>query len=163
MDGLHRLGRTDRTLLWGTAALIMFTLGAVAVARTNGGPAVVGADDSRLCYNSAGVGAACLPQPSIDFEGVAVSPSAVPAEPKMSPASPASPSVSRPAPTITRAPTAKPPASRKASKPVWAVGFSYQVGAQVSYQGGVYACLQSHTSQVDWSPVAAAALWSRVS
>jgi len=32
-----------------------------------------------------------------------------------------------------------------------------------SCQGGAYACLQSHTSQVDRSPIAAPALWSRVS
>lgn len=125
-----------------TAALIAFTLGAVAVARTDGGP-VVGADDSRLCYNSAGVGAACLPPHPAGFEDVAI-PSSTPAAP--------SPTASLPAPKVT---TTKPP--------VWAVGVAHGEGAQVTYQGGGYARPQPHTSQVDWSPVAAPALWSRVS
>ena len=136
MHGVHRLRHPDRTPLWGTAALIAFTLGAVAVARTNGG-AVVGADDSRLCYNSAGVGAACLPPPPADFEDVAIPSSAAPAKP------------------------APPPA--KPTTKQWAVGVAYGEGVQVTYQGRVYACLQPHTSQVDWSPVAAPALWNRVS
>jgi hypothetical protein len=161
--GVHRFGRTDRTLLWGTAALIAFTLGAVAITRTHGGP-VAGADDSRLCYNSAGVGAACLP-PAGGFEDVAVPPGP--------PTTPTTPTMPVPAPSVTRAttpatrpptrpPTSRPPASKK-SRPAWAAGVAYAEGAQVAYQGGVYACLQPHTSQVDWSPVAAPALWSRVS
>ncbi|WP_327005736.1 hypothetical protein OHA72_64155 [Dactylosporangium sp. NBC_01737] len=148
------MGRTDRTLLWGTAALIAFTLGAVAVARTNGG-AVVGADDSRLCYNSAGVGAACLPPPPAGFEDVAIPAGAAPAKPPPPP----SPVTSEPAPKATT----PPPTTRKPTTKKWAVGVAYGEGAQVTYQGRVYACLQPHTSQVDWSPVAAPALWSRVS
>ncbi|WP_460494532.1 carbohydrate-binding protein [Dactylosporangium cerinum] len=72
---------------------------------------------------------------------------------------------SAPAPTSaapTR-PASKPPASKKATSPAWAVGVAYRTGAQVTYRGAGYACLQTHTSQVDWSPVAAPALWSRVS
>ncbi len=165
MRGTHRLGRTDRTLLWGTAALIAFTLGAVAVARTDGGT-VVGADDAGLCYNSAGVGAACLPPPPAGFEDVAVPSSAAPTTP------PAQPTVSVPAPTPTPKPAAattstrpatKPPASKQAGPPAWAAGVAYGAGARVTYQGGVYACRQPHRSQVDWSPVATPALWSRVS
>ena len=157
MQGLHRLARTDRALLWGTAALIAFTLGAVAVARTDG-DAVVSADDGPLCYNSAGVGAACLPPPPADFEDAAI---------PTTPAAAPSPAVSGPAPRSTpKAPaTSKPPASTKAAATpaAWAPGVAYRTGTQVSYQSGVYACLQPHTSQVDWSPVAAPALWSRMS
>ncbi|MEV0561364.1 carbohydrate-binding protein [Dactylosporangium sp. NPDC050588] len=158
------MGPTDRTLLWGTAALIVFTLGAVTVARSNGGP-VVGADDTHLCYNSAGVGAACLPPAPTGFDEATV-PSAptsspvvtTPAEVVRSSAVPPSPSSKPPSSTAaTRSPAAK------KTVPAWAVGVAYQVGAQVAYQGGVYACRQAHRSQSDWSPAAAPALWSRLS
>ncbi|MFC4996647.1 carbohydrate-binding protein [Dactylosporangium cerinum] len=149
------MGRTDRTLLWGTAALIAFTLGAVAVARTDGGP-VEATDDSRLCYNSAGVGAACLPPPA-DPDPPISAPSPFVSGPGGSGSAPAPTSA---APTR---PASKPPASKKATSPAWAVGVAYRTGAQVTYRGAGYACLQTHTSQVDWSPVAAPALWSRVS
>lgn len=165
MQGVHRLGRTDRTLLWGTAALIAFTLGAVAVARTHRGT-VVGADDSGLCYNSAGVGAACLPPPPPDLEGAAVppSPAPTPTTPTVQPTTkpPATKAATTKAAT-TKTPTVRPTSQQTATKPAWAVGVAYGVGAQVTYQGGVYACRQPHTSQADWSPVATPALWSRVS
>jgi hypothetical protein len=167
--GVHRLGRTDRTLLWGTAALIAFTLGAVAVARSDGGT-FVGADEDRLCYNSAGVGAACLPPAPTDFAVAAAVPSAsaspaAPAPATTPPVTTAPPATTAPpttAPPTTTAPTASKPATRK-TVPAWAVGVAYKAGSRVSYQGHVYACVQPHTSQVDWSPVAAPALWSRVS
>lgn len=176
MQGVHRLGRTDRTLLWGTAALIAFTLGAVTVARMNGGGTVAAAGDDRLCYNSAGVGAACLPPGPTGFGDATTA------------TSPASPTVPEPSPRdlVTGAPATTPPAVRPATTPVttptpvkppvqpsastkvvttpaWAVGVAYAVGARVTYQGGVYACRQAHTSQVDWPPAATPALWQRVS
>ncbi|GAA3187772.1 carbohydrate-binding protein [Dactylosporangium siamense] len=162
------MGRTDRTLLWGTAALITFTLGAVAVARTDGGP-VQATDDSRLCYNSAGVGAACLPPPA-DVDPPSAPPSPVVSGPTQTSPTPASPTPASPTP-MTPAPTSaaptrpasKPPASKQATIPAWTVGVAYRTGAQVTYQGVGYACLQAHTSQVDWSPVAAPVLWRRVS
>ncbi|MEV4135268.1 carbohydrate-binding protein [Dactylosporangium sp. NPDC049742] len=160
------MGPTDRTLLWGTAALLVFTLGAVTVARSNGGP-VVGADDTHLCYNSAGVGAACLPPAPTGFEDAAV-PSAPAPSPVATTSSAAPPPV---VPPVVPSPTSKPPSSTAASRspaakktvPAWAVGVAYTVGAQVAYQGGVYACRQAHRSQSDWSPAAAPALWSRLS
>ncbi|MGI5178251.1 carbohydrate-binding protein [Dactylosporangium sp. CA-152071] len=161
------MGPTDRTLLWGTAALIVFTLGAVTVARSNGGP-VVGADDTHLCYNSAGVGAACLPPAPTGFEDATV-----PSAPASSPVATAPAEVVR-SPAVPPSPTSKPPTGTAASRspaapaakktvPAWAVGVAYTVGAQVTYQGGVYACRQAHRSQSDWSPPAAPALWSRLS
>lgn len=44
----------------------------------------------------------------------------------------------------------------------WAVGVAYATGAQVSYAGRVYACLQAHRSQSDWTPPAVPALWRAV-
>ncbi|MFF5226712.1 carbohydrate-binding protein [Dactylosporangium sp. NPDC000521] len=182
VHGVHRLGPTDRTLLWGTAALIVFTLGAITVARSNGGP-VVGADDSQLCYNSAGVGAACLPPAPTGFDDAAVPSAPAPSPVVTAPSEVAPPAVPPvvpsvvPSPTLVPPPSSKPPSSSKppasttasrspAAKPVvpaWAAGVAYQVGARVSYQGGVYACRQAHTSQSDWSPPVTPALWSRVS
>jgi hypothetical protein len=147
----------------GHAALIAFTLGAAAVARTNGGP-VEATDDSRLCCNSAGAGAACLPPPA-DFEAVSV-PSSAPPSPFVSTPTPASAAPASPAPAPTSSAPLKPskaPTSKKAGRPARAVGVACRTGAQVAYQGNAYACLHVHTSQVDWSPVAAPALWSRVS
>jgi len=46
--------------------------------------------------------------------------------------------------------------------PAWAANTAYAVGAQVSYAGLSYRCLQSHTSIVSWEPPNAAALWQRV-
>ncbi|MEU0552790.1 carbohydrate-binding protein [Dactylosporangium sp. NPDC006015] len=164
------MGPTDRTLLWGTAALIVFTLGAVTVARSNGGP-VVGADDTHLCYNSAGVGAACLPPAPTGF-GDATVPSAPTSSPIVTTSSAAPPPVvPSVVPPVVPPTTSKPPSSTAVSRspaakktvPAWAVGVAYKVGAQVTYQGGVYACRQAHRSQSDWSPPAAPALWSRLS
>ncbi|MET7423752.1 carbohydrate-binding protein [Dactylosporangium sp. NPDC005555] len=168
MQGLHRLGATDRTLLWGTAALIAFTLGAVTVARSSGGSGVGGTDEARLCYNSAGVGSACLPSAPAEFEPVAVpSPTASPAPPAAPPAS--SPAAAPPPPpsrsvAVVKPPvTTGPPAPKKTGPAAWAAGVAYGAGVQVTYQGRVYACVQPHTSQSDWSPVSAPALWGRVS
>ena len=41
----------------------------------------------------------------------------------------------------------------------WAVGVDYTVGAMRQYKGLLYKCLQSHTSQEDWTPDATPALW----
>lgn len=38
----------------------------------------------------------------------------------------------------------------------------YEVGDQVSYQGGLYECYQRHTSNSGWSPTAAFVLWRPV-
>ncbi len=46
--------------------------------------------------------------------------------------------------------------------PVWATGVSYTVDERVSYGDKLYRCVQSHTSQADWTPDATPALWTEV-
>lgn len=43
----------------------------------------------------------------------------------------------------------------------WAVGVAYGVGDLCVYEGVLYAVIQAHTSQSDWTPVAAASLFKR--
>lgn len=45
----------------------------------------------------------------------------------------------------------------------WAVGVSYSVGDRRQYKGLLYRCIQSHTSQADWTPDVAVSLWVRTS
>jgi chitodextrinase len=49
------------------------------------------------------------------------------------------------------------------SAPAWAVGVSYTVGEQVTYDGATYQCIQAHTSEAGWDPPAVPALWELVS
>ena len=51
----------------------------------------------------------------------------------------------------------------KALYPAWAAGTAYASGIRVVYDGKLYKCLQAHTSQADWTPDAASALWVAVS
>lgn len=44
-------------------------------------------------------------------------------------------------------------------KTTWEAGASYAVGAQVTYDGQTYACLQAHTAQAGWEPPTTPALW----
>ncbi|MEV0638337.1 carbohydrate-binding protein [Streptomyces sp. NPDC050619] len=44
----------------------------------------------------------------------------------------------------------------------WASGRVYDTGAQVTYNGVTYECLQGHQSQSAWQPAATPALWQRV-
>lgn len=53
---------------------------------------------------------------------------------------------------------ATPPAAE--SVPVWKPGEAVLTGDKRSYQGIVFKCLQGHTTQPDWTPTAAAALWA---
>ena len=46
--------------------------------------------------------------------------------------------------------------------PSWAVGVTYEMGIRVRYEGELYRCEQSHTSQPDWTPDAVKALWTPV-
>lgn len=41
----------------------------------------------------------------------------------------------------------------------WAPNVAYTAGEQVTYNGALYTCLQSHTSQVGWEPPNAPSLW----
>ena len=45
----------------------------------------------------------------------------------------------------------------------WAVGKAYAASDRVRYNGTLYKCVQAHTSQADWTPDAAPALWAAVS
>ena len=45
---------------------------------------------------------------------------------------------------------------------VWAAGIDYVVGDEVAYpdaDGTMYTCIQAHTSQTGWEPIAVPALW----
>lgn len=42
----------------------------------------------------------------------------------------------------------------------WAVGVDYAVDDKVLYNGELWKCVQAHTSQSDWAPGVAQALWS---
>lgn len=44
----------------------------------------------------------------------------------------------------------------------WQAGVSYAVDDEVTYDGATYRCVQAHTSQVGWTPVAVPALWQLV-
>lgn len=46
--------------------------------------------------------------------------------------------------------------------PAWEPGKSYAAGTRVRHGGGLYECANAHTSAAEWSPPAAASLWSPV-
>ena len=46
--------------------------------------------------------------------------------------------------------------------PTWTTDSPYEVGARVRYEGILYKCLTSHTSQETWTPTAAPSLWAQV-
>lgn len=46
--------------------------------------------------------------------------------------------------------------------PAWATDTSYTTDERVSYADRLYRCVQSHTSQADWTPDATPALWTEV-
>lgn len=46
--------------------------------------------------------------------------------------------------------------------PAWATNTSYTTDERVSYADKLYRCVQSHTSQADWTPDATPALWTAV-
>ena len=47
--------------------------------------------------------------------------------------------------------------------PLWASGKSYETADRIQYDGVLYRCVQSHTSQDDWTPDKTPALWVVVS
>ena len=48
--------------------------------------------------------------------------------------------------------------------PIWnGNGYSYFAGERVSYEDKYYRCIQSHTSQADWTPDTAVSLWVSIS
>lgn len=46
--------------------------------------------------------------------------------------------------------------------PIWATGVSYTANERVQYGEKLYRCVQSHTSQTDWTPDVTPALWTEV-
>lgn len=46
--------------------------------------------------------------------------------------------------------------------PTWKVGVAYAVDDRVRYNGFLYKVLQAHTSQAEWTPIAAASLFARI-
>lgn len=46
--------------------------------------------------------------------------------------------------------------------PEWAPGVAYSAGFKVQHNGTLYKVLQNHTSQSDWTPVAAASLFAKI-
>lgn len=46
--------------------------------------------------------------------------------------------------------------------PKWSDSAEYVADDRVRYQGVLYRCLQSHTSQATWTPTDAPSLWARV-
>lgn len=46
--------------------------------------------------------------------------------------------------------------------PIWATDTAYTADERVSYADKLYRCVQSHTSQADWTPDATPALWTEV-
>ena len=47
--------------------------------------------------------------------------------------------------------------------PAWQIDVSYVLGNRIKYEDILYKCVQAHTSQSDWTPEVAPALWTRVS
>lgn len=46
--------------------------------------------------------------------------------------------------------------------PAWAADTAYSLDIRVRYGGELYKCVQSHTSQADWTPDKTPALWTEV-
>ena len=46
--------------------------------------------------------------------------------------------------------------------PSWTVDTNYEIGDKVKYQDVLYKCLQAHTSQSAWTPIAVPSLWAKV-
>lgn len=46
--------------------------------------------------------------------------------------------------------------------PAWAANTSYELGVRARYDGKLYKCVQSHTSQIGWEPPNVPALWTEV-
>ena len=47
--------------------------------------------------------------------------------------------------------------------PVWTIGISVAKDSRYQYNGKLYKCVQSHTTQADWTPDVTPALWVIVS
>ncbi|GIH97624.1 lytic polysaccharide monooxygenase [Planobispora siamensis] len=67
-----------------------------------------------------------------------------------------------PTPTVTPTRTPTPTPTSTAPSGTWRAGTAYAVGAQVTYAGASYRCLQAHTSLAGWEPPNVPALWQRL-
>jgi chitinase len=67
-----------------------------------------------------------------------------------------------PRPGTTPRPTARPTARPTSGGGTWAPNTFYSVGANVTYGGASYRCIQAHTSLVGWEPPNVPALWQRL-
>lgn len=93
-----------------------------------------------------------------DYCQVCKKTSNVPCKPKTTPSPAPAPSPTpQPAPSPTPAPAPSP-----ASPPEWQLKVTYKAGQLVTYNGKVYQCRMTHTSQPNWAPSMAIALWSVV-
>lgn len=70
------------------------------------------------------------------------------------------PPTASPTASPTAGPTSSPPAPPSGST-TWAPGQTYATGAEVTYEGVTYQCIQAHTAQPGWEPPAVPALWQR--
>jgi hypothetical protein len=71
------------------------------------------------------------------------------------------PSKGQPTATFTYTPTPPPSSGGGCSGvPAWNGNFvAYAAGAEVTYDGELYKCIQAHTSEPNWTPAAVPALW----
>ncbi|GAA3111205.1 lytic polysaccharide monooxygenase auxiliary activity family 9 protein [Streptosporangium carneum] len=72
---------------------------------------------------------------------------------------------SSPTPTVTPTvtPTSSPtPTVTATQSGTWKAGTAYTTGAQVTYNGAAYRCLQPHTALAGWEPPNVPSLWQRV-
>ncbi|MDQ3406364.1 MAG: lytic polysaccharide monooxygenase [Actinomycetota bacterium] len=71
------------------------------------------------------------------------------------------PPTTTPPTTTTRPPTTTPPPTTPPAGGTWAAGTAYATGAQVTYNGSAYRCVQGHTALSGWEPDVTPALWQR--
>ncbi|MEV7008855.1 lytic polysaccharide monooxygenase [Streptosporangium sp. NPDC051022] len=68
-----------------------------------------------------------------------------------------------PTPTVTQTPTPTPTVTTTQGPATpWTAGTVYTAGAQVTYSGATYQCLQQHTALPGWEPPNVPALWKRL-
>lgn len=46
--------------------------------------------------------------------------------------------------------------------PTWSAEATYFIGDKVRYENELYKCLQNHSAQENWTPIAAPSLWAKV-
>lgn len=46
--------------------------------------------------------------------------------------------------------------------PTWSAEAAYSIGDKVRYENELYKCLQNHSAQENWTPIATPSLWAKV-